>query len=197
MAKPNVSTTAVALTAEYDGPQGASDEDVWCNATSAAADCGKRPIDWLRLRSTKVLMHEIESFSGLAVNELVRTRRGRPHGEVGTWLHPLLAGHFLHWLKASPGFVYAALFDDGAIKVGRSGDAGARLATHAVSASRRQSALTDSCVSAFLPDCHWAERCLIAFCRKRGKIARGKEMFSDLSFDEVAAFISSISTPQN
>lgn len=88
-------------------------QDGWFNATEAAAKFGKRPVDWLKLESTKRYIAAVErSFNsgrvpGLGTStancekssqlELIVTRSGRHNS--GTWLHPALAVVFARWLN--------------------------------------------------------------------------------------------------
>lgn len=82
-----------AITFDLDG-------DTYVNATEMAKPFGKRPIDFLRLKSTQDYITELES----EVRIPHITRRGNYSDEIeqGTWMHELLALEFAGWL--SPAF---------------------------------------------------------------------------------------------
>lgn len=112
--------------------------DVWVNATEMANGSGKRPVDWLRLPSTKeflaalgnvrkshILVQDDDTLeNGKNIDEavkseiLVRTVRG-VHG--GTWMHEDVAIEFARWL--SPEFsvwcnmIIKKLFQEGHIDI--------------------------------------------------------------------------------
>lgn len=85
------------------------------NMTEMAKGFGKRPIDWLKLESTKAL---IESIKGLEMsqseekhfgNALLITRKGGEPGYAGTWCTDMrIAYRFGDWLSPAYG---NALFD--------------------------------------------------------------------------------------
>ena len=113
-------------------------KDVWVNATEMANGSGKRPVDWLRLPSTKeflaalgnvrkshILVQDDDTLeNGKNIDEavkseiLVRTVRG-VHG--GTWMHEDVAIEFARWL--SPEFsvwcnmIIKKLFQEGHIDI--------------------------------------------------------------------------------
>lgn len=74
------------------------DELGWFNATTAAEHFNKRPIDWLKLDSTKEYLSVLADLLNCEESSLLKTRRGRYQG--GTWLHPRLAVRFSQWLDA-------------------------------------------------------------------------------------------------
>lgn len=87
---------------EYEGQPVDFSAEGWINATKIANRFGKRPIDWLRLPSTRSYVAALskavvlESDVGKSHNGFVATRRGG--SDQGTWVHPKLAVHFARWL---------------------------------------------------------------------------------------------------
>ena len=83
--------------------------DAWFNATAAAKQFNKRPIDWLNLESTKEYVRVLHNavfpeihVSGILTleqNQLVRTKKGSPENGGGSWFHPELAVEFARWLS--------------------------------------------------------------------------------------------------
>lgn len=71
-------------------------EDGWFNATEASAKFGKRPVDWLKLESTKTYIQAL----GRHNPEVKKFHFGAKGGiERGvTWMHPKLAVAFARWL---------------------------------------------------------------------------------------------------
>lgn len=83
------------IVAEFDGKPIQFDAVAWFNATHAAKRFGKRPIDWLRLRSTIEYVKTLREVLGISEEiTLIRTRRNG-----GTWMHPDLAVAFARWLN--------------------------------------------------------------------------------------------------
>lgn len=90
------------------------DENVMVNATEIAKHFGKRPIDFLKLESTKLFIEELKSairakrseadalrFAGNEVStdeNIVRSDRGGDSNGV-TWMHRQLALKFAAWLS--------------------------------------------------------------------------------------------------
>ena len=69
-------------------------DDGWFNATTAAEKYGRRPVDWLRLDSTKEYIEALKSHLAISdKSSLITARRN-----AGTWLHPKLAVAFARWL---------------------------------------------------------------------------------------------------
>ena len=85
---------------EYQDVTVSFTEEAWFNATSVAERFGKRPIDWLKLESTKEYISALqEAFP--EVRKFHFARKGgntRLSGNAGTWLHPKLAVRFAQWL---------------------------------------------------------------------------------------------------
>jgi len=82
--------------ATYNGQQVAFTDDGWFNATEAAAKFGKRPVDWLKLDSTKSYMDALSQLLP-EVRKFHFAQKGGSGGG-GTWLHPKLAVPFARWL---------------------------------------------------------------------------------------------------
>lgn len=69
-------------------------EDGWFNATVAAAQFGKRPIDWIRLPDTQKYLVALKEVLGISEKiSLIRSKKNS-----GTWLHPDFAVPFARWL---------------------------------------------------------------------------------------------------
>lgn len=86
------------------------------------------------------------------------------------------------------GHIYAVLYSNGWVKVGRSGDVQNRIKTLSGSVIGEKAVSTKA--SALLSDAHRAEGKLIAFCRKRCDDQHGKEWFSGIGFKELAQAVS-------
>ena len=86
------------------------------------------------------------------------------------------------------GRVYAALFSDGWLKVGRGRDARARINSHIGTSSMRGAKFVRSISSGLLADSGAAENALIAYCSERGCNVHGREWFTGIDFDEVKEF---------
>lgn len=75
-------------------------EDGWLNATAIADLFGKRPVDWLKLDSTKDYIAALLRHLGQSEeSSLWRSRRGGKPGQAGTWFHPKLGIPFARWLE--------------------------------------------------------------------------------------------------
>lgn len=69
-------------------------DDGWFNATTAAEKYGKRPVDWLALKTTQEYIEALKTHLGISEkSSLITARRN-----AGTWLHPKLAVAFARWL---------------------------------------------------------------------------------------------------
>lgn len=92
------SATPHLVVLEYKGHPISYQDDGWFNATQAAAQFGKRPVDWLNLPSTDnyigALCRQLRSEK---ISLLKVIRGGRSHPD-GTWFHPKLAVPFARWL---------------------------------------------------------------------------------------------------
>ncbi|TAN53422.1 MAG: KilA-N domain-containing protein [Methylococcaceae bacterium] len=86
---------------DYQGAAIGFTGDGWFNATEAAARFGKRPVDWLKLDSTKEYLSALSEQFG-EVRKFHFTKRGSNKGGQGgggeTWMHPKLAVAFARWL---------------------------------------------------------------------------------------------------
>ncbi|ROM84142.1 hypothetical protein BK655_12390 [Pseudomonas brassicacearum] len=87
------------------------------------------------------------------------------------------------------GKVYAVLFSDGWLKVGRGRDPKTRITSHAGASSMRNAHLVRSAESGVLANSGAAENQLIAFCESRGEPVHGREWFVGVEFDDVCQFI--------
>jgi hypothetical protein len=84
---------------EYNGNAVEMDENGWFNATAAATQFGKRPVDWLRLPETIRYLEAVCRKSDVRKSHFVKTYKGNsPRFSQGTWLHPKLAVRFAQWL---------------------------------------------------------------------------------------------------
>ena len=79
---------------EYKGNKVAFDEGM-VNVSEMGDKFGKKPIDWLKLDSTKIFVSELSEFSKKDQSEIIVTKKGR---NGGTWLHKDLALEFAKWL---------------------------------------------------------------------------------------------------
>lgn len=78
-------------------------EATMVNATEMAKPFGKRPVDWLRLPSTKDFINTLSTVRKSHSEELVKTINGGTTATgKGTWLHEDVALEFARWL--SPAF---------------------------------------------------------------------------------------------
>lgn len=83
------------------------------------------------------------------------------------------------------GRVYAVLFSDGWLKVGRGRDPQSRISSHACASGMRNATVDRSVVSGVIADSRAAEAALIAFCAERGKNVHGREWFTGVDFEDV------------
>lgn len=84
---------------EYNGNAVEIDESGWFNATAAAAQFGKRPVDWLRLPETIRYLEAVCRRSDVRKSHFIKTYKGNSNRfSQGTWLHPKLAVRFAQWL---------------------------------------------------------------------------------------------------
>lgn len=105
----------------YDGHVVTYREDGWFNATEAAARFGRRPAEWLGLRSTddyiSALCRRLRTAK-ISLLRVIRTGEQRPDG---LWLHPKLAVQFARWLDDDFG-VWCDLQIEGIIRAGNDWD---------------------------------------------------------------------------
>lgn len=87
---------------DFDGHLYSFKLDGWFNATEAARQYGKRPVDWLRQDEAQNYISAMADALGQATKVsqshfgLVSTTRGGI--SPGTWMHPKLAVRFAQWL---------------------------------------------------------------------------------------------------
>lgn len=74
-------------------------QNVMVNATQMAKAFGKRPIDFLRLPSTKEFINELTDVRKSHFDDLVRTNKGGDVKLQGTWMHEDVALEFARWLS--------------------------------------------------------------------------------------------------
>lgn len=86
------------------------------------------------------------------------------------------------------GKVYAVLFSDGWLKVGRGRDAQSRINSHIGTSSMRGATHDRSVISGVLADSGSAENALIAYCSERGASVHGREWFTGVDFEGVSEF---------
>lgn len=77
-----------------------------------------------------------------------------------------------------PGFIYVVEFESYVIKAGKTANPAARLGAHAKAGLIRRTWVSDHHLQ-----CGLAERELLAYCRRVGKLHGGKEYFRDISFE--------------
>ncbi|MCF5179610.1 hypothetical protein GIV96_11050 [Pseudomonas syringae] len=86
------------------------------------------------------------------------------------------------------GKVYAVLFSDGWLKVGRGRDPQSRINSHITTSSMRGAKFVKSIASGTLADSGAAETALIEICASIGRNVHGREWFADVDFDSVMEF---------
>lgn len=87
------------------------------------------------------------------------------------------------------GQVYAVLFSDGWVKVGRGRNAQKRIDCHISMSLMRGAKLVDSRISGLILDSRGAEAALIAMCGGYASAVHGREWFEGVDFDSLAALI--------
>lgn len=76
-----------------------SENGVMVNATEMAKAFDKRPVDYLRLPSTAILINAIVRKSHISESQLIITKQGSSINGGGTWLHEDIALDFAQWLS--------------------------------------------------------------------------------------------------
>lgn len=84
---------------------------------------------------------------------------------------------------ASVGYVYAAFFSDGWVKVGRGSDPSGRIKIHQSSSMMRNATIDGSLISGMLINSKKSEKRLISFCCSAGNPVHGNEWFINVSFE--------------
>lgn len=77
-------------------------ENVKVNATDMAKPFGKRPVDWLRLPSTRSFINALCDVrkSHITPEDLIKTQKGNSADfSQGTWMHEDVALEFARWLS--------------------------------------------------------------------------------------------------
>lgn len=86
--------------------------------------------------------------------------------------------------------VYAVLFSDGWVKVGRGRCGKTRIQTHISTSTMRGATVVQSVISGRLVDSKAAESRLISYCARTGDIVHGKEWFVGVDFSRLSEIIS-------
>lgn len=74
-----------------------SENGVMVNATEMAKAFDKRPVDYLRLPSTAILINAIVRKSHISENQLIITKQGSATNGGGTWMHEDVALHYCYY----------------------------------------------------------------------------------------------------
>lgn len=77
--------TSITLTYEGSKVTFSKGDDVMVNATQMAKTFGKRPVDWLRLPTSKTFLEELSKVRKSHFEKLVKTQAGGAN--PGTWFH--------------------------------------------------------------------------------------------------------------
>ncbi len=85
--------------------------------------------------------------------------------------------------------VYAVLFSDGWVKVGRGRCGKSRINSHSGLSAMRGATVVRSIISGRLVDSKSAESKLIAYCTAAGTLAHGREWFSNVDFERLVEII--------
>ena len=75
-------------------------EDNYINATQLCKAGDKKFNHWITLESTKELITELESDTGITASELVEINKGGNYKNQSTWIHPDLAIQLAQWISA-------------------------------------------------------------------------------------------------
>jgi hypothetical protein len=75
-------------------------EDNYINATQLCKAGDKKFNHWITLESTKELITELESDTGIPASELVEINKGGNYKNQSTWIHPDLAIQLAQWISA-------------------------------------------------------------------------------------------------
>jgi hypothetical protein len=74
------------------------DGKIMANATLMCNAFGKRPVDWIRLETSKRYVEAVVRNSHIDENELVTTKKGGSDSIQGTWIHEKLILSLARWL---------------------------------------------------------------------------------------------------
>lgn len=74
------------------------DGNVMANATLMCKAFNKRPVDWIRLESTKRYTEAIVRKNHIAEDKLITTRPSDPSNGGGSWIHEKLILNLARWL---------------------------------------------------------------------------------------------------
>ncbi len=97
-------------------------EDNYINATQLCQAGNKQFNDWFRLNSTKQLINEAESETGIPVSQLIDIKKGNTNKyNQGTWIHPDLAIQLAQWISSKFALQVSkwirTLFTDGNVSI--------------------------------------------------------------------------------
>lgn len=126
----------------------------------------------------------------LKVAGLIKSKRGQPKNGGGTWLHFELKDHFDFWcsrnVTRNNDVLYAILFSNGVVKIGRSTSVERRIKQHINMAS-----CFDLTVKSYFVETkpQITEQDLISFCQKNGILCNGNEYFKNLDYTAVVNFM--------
>ena len=90
------------MSASYNGLiVSARKTDGWVNLTQMCKATGNKLNDFLRLKSTKAYFAQIESDTGLSIENFIDITKGGNPNQQGTWGCPKIAERLSNWLKNS------------------------------------------------------------------------------------------------
>ena len=77
-------------------------DDNYINATLLCKAGNKKINDWYRLNTTKELINELKSDTGIPVSQIIDSKKGNSNDfQQGTWIHPDLAIQLAQWISPS------------------------------------------------------------------------------------------------
>jgi hypothetical protein len=76
-------------------------EDNYINATKLCKSAGKSWSNYFQLKTTNEFIDELSRSLELNKDILVQTTITGPNDLRGTWIHPLMKNHLLHWINQS------------------------------------------------------------------------------------------------
>jgi len=139
----------------------------------------------VKLQSKRKIFQKFFKDAGL-----IKTKRGQPENGGGTWLHPELKNHFDFWCSRTfirnNNVLYAILFSNGVVKIGKSTSIERRIKQHIDMAS-----CFDITVESYFVEVNpqITEQDLICFCQENGILCNGNEYFKDLDYTAVVNFM--------
>ena len=77
-------------------------DDNYINAILLCKAGNKKINDWYRLNTTKELINELKSDTGIPVSQIIDSKKGNSNDfQQGTWIHPDLAIQLAQWISPS------------------------------------------------------------------------------------------------